>query len=208
VKAVTLQCLEAGAQGPFELRLFRGPFAYGDTVIEDTIAVSTLVHLHKPKTIFEFGTFRGLMTVNMAINAPPDARVYTLDIPPEKRDTLPARGWDRTIDDRVIGELYRRSAHADRITQILCDSRALDTTPYAGRMDFVFIDASHDYESVVNDTKKAMEMVSEDGVVAWHDYASDYPGVFGHLHELGRQCEVFWIVGTRVAFCRNRGYGK
>jgi hypothetical protein len=59
---------------------------------------------------------------------------------------------------------------------------------------------------VVNDTKKALEMVSEDGVVAWHDYASDYPGVHRHLHELGRQREVVWIVGTRVAFMRGRGY--
>jgi predicted O-methyltransferase YrrM len=206
MKTVTLEALEADSNEPFELRLFRGPFAYGDTLLVDTAAVATLVHLRKPKTVFEFGTFRGLMTVNLAINAHGDARVYTLDIPPEQRHTLPTRGWDRTIDDRVIGELYRRSAHAGRITQVLCDSRALDTAPYAGRMDFVFIDASHDYESVVNDTNKALEMVSEEGVVAWHDYASDYPGVHRHLHELGRQREVVWIVGTRVAFMRGRGY--
>ena len=208
VKATTLEALERQAPAPFELRLYRAPLTFGDTFTPDTLALTTLVRLRNPRTVFEFGTFRGLMTVNLLINAADDAQMYTLDIPPEKRDTLTAGGWDRSIDDSVIGEIYRRSPYAGRITQILSDSRALDTAPYVGKMDFVFIDASHEYEFVVNDTKKAFEMLSPDGVVAWHDYADDYPGVRRHLDELGREREVFWVTGTRIAFCRRGGYGS
>ena len=114
--------------------------------------------------------------------------MYTLDIPPEKRHTLPERGWDRTIDDRVIGELYRRSPHAGRIEQILCDSRALDTAPYAGSMDFVFIDASHDYESVVNDTR-ALDLCRGRGV--WRARLRQrHPGVHA-TSRLGRSASVW-----------------
>ena len=68
VRSVTLESLEAESNGgkPFELRLFRAPFAYGDTGTPDMMALCTLVSLRKPKTVFEFGTFRGFMTVNLA----------------------------------------------------------------------------------------------------------------------------------------------
>lgn len=204
VKPITFDDLEAQAGGPFELRLLRAPFKFGDTGSLDVLAVCTLAAFRKPRAVFEFGTFRGFMTINMLLNAPDDARAYTLDIPPAKRGGLTEGGWDRTIDDGLIGELYRGTPYAARIEQILCDSRELDTSPYAGKMDFIFIDASHEYEFVVNDTAKARQMLSQDGVIAWHDYATDHPGVGRHLEELARDRDIFWVVGTRVAFCRGR----
>jgi hypothetical protein len=185
-----------------ELLLLQCPQVYGETPHVDLLALATLVRTRRPATAFEFGTFRGQMTMNIVMNAPDGARVFTLDIPQGDRGGL--EGWDKSIDDSVIGQLYRGTPYAARITQLLSDSRSFDPSPYRGKMDFVFVDACHDYEFVRNDSEKGFEMLSHDGVIAWHDYSPAYPGVSRYLEEAARSRDVFWVEGTQVAFCRSR----
>ena len=45
-----------------------------------------------------------------------------------------------------------------------------------GKAEFIFIDGGHDAPVVTSDTLKALEMVSPDGVIVWHDYR-DFKGV-------------------------------
>lgn len=200
LKTVSLESLTTQ---PHEVRLWRMPTgSFGDSPLTDLMVLCTLVRMRRPKNVFEFGTFRGLATLQLALNTEESTRIFTLDIPPEKRSTLTEGGWDAGVSDSIIGELYRNSPYASRVTQILCDSRELDTTPYAGQMDFIFIDASHEYEFVKNDSEKAFQMVSRGGIIAWHDYAETFHGVRRYLEELARTREVCWVKDTWVAFCK------
>jgi predicted O-methyltransferase YrrM len=36
--------------------------------------------------------------------------------------------------------------------------------------EFIFIDAGHRYEEVLNDSRRALEVLSPNGCVVWHDY--------------------------------------
>lgn len=125
----------------------------GDVTTYELYVLNCLVKSIGPKNIFEIGTLHGRTTVNLLDSAEGLETLYTLDIMEE----LPS--------NRFAGH-----PRADHVKRIVCDSRDLDTTPYRRRMDFVFIDADHTYDAVVNDSKKAMEMLSNPGVLVWHDY--------------------------------------
>jgi hypothetical protein len=49
----------------------------------DIINLCALVRGVKPKRIFEIGTFHGYTTLQMALNAPVDSEIFTLDLSPE-----------------------------------------------------------------------------------------------------------------------------
>jgi len=187
---------------PHEIRMWQVPAgSFGDTPLPDLLALCTLVRRRRPAKLFEFGTFRGLTTLQLALNTDDTARIFTLDIPPENRSSLTEGGWDATVSDAVVGELYRSSPYAAKVTQILCDSRKFDPEPYAGQMDFIFIDASHEFDFVRNDTEKALRMAAKGGIIAWHDYSAEFTGVKRVLEDLARSREVCWVAGTYVAYC-------
>jgi hypothetical protein len=55
----------------------------------------------------------------------------------------------------------------------------------------------------VSDTGKALTMVRPGGLVLWHDYSPECPGVFRALNELATQVPLVHIQGTTlVAFRR------
>lgn len=126
---------------------------HGDISTYELITLNSLVKHYQPKTLFEIGTLHGRTTVNLLANSPDGATVYTLDILEELPDNK-----------------FASHPRAKDVKRIVNDSRTLDTTPYAKKMDFVFIDANHEYDFVLNDSEKAMELVSDNGVVVWHDY--------------------------------------
>jgi len=51
-------------------------------------------------------------------------------------------------------------------------------------LDFVFIDASHEYEDVKNDILAWLPKVKKGGVIAGHDYSDAWPGVVNAVHEV------------------------
>src|SRR6185503_17662195 len=53
----------------------------GNVSERELITICRLVRQQQPMTLFEFGTFDGRTTLNLAANAPSDARVFTLDLP-------------------------------------------------------------------------------------------------------------------------------
>ena len=197
--------VETLATEPEAVSLALCPSEYGGSPLGDLLALGALVRTRQPQTIFEFGTFKGQTTLTMALNAPETARLYTMDLGPTNRGELDdIEEWQKHFDTTNVGEHYRRSRYANRVTQLFGDSRAFDTTPYQGKMDFVYVDACHEYDYVRSDSEKAFEMLAADGIVAWHDYSTAFPGVRRYLEELALTREVFWVEGTQVVFCRGK----
>ncbi|MBI5055286.1 MAG: class I SAM-dependent methyltransferase [Nitrospirae bacterium] len=151
----------------------------------DMAYVCAIAAFIKAVNIFEFGTYRGQTTCSLA-GTGDNTRVYTLNLPPE-------------YDPRYapyIGKFIQKSPFKQRIIQLFDDSLKFDTSPYAKKMDYIFIDADHSYEYVKNDTEKALDMLRPGGVIVWHDYAAKSPGVYKFIQEFSCKRPVFRIRNT------------
>ncbi len=154
----------------------------------DMVYVCGMASAANAKRIFEFGTYRGQTTCGLA-SVCKDAQIYTLNLPPD----------DDPRYAPYIGMYIARSPDRDRITQIYCDSRTFDTSPYRESMDYIFIDGDHSYEGVKNDTEKALQLLKPGGVIVWHDYAAKSPGVLDYLAEFSQERPLFRLRKTCLA---------
>lgn len=178
---------------PFHHHLF------GETPSHDLLAICAIVRRLAPRRIFEFGTFTGSTTLAMILNAPSTTEIWTLDLAFGQRHAISGlNSWNRSIDDAVIGRSFTGTKGSKRIHQLFGNSLKFDPQPFRARMDVVFIDASHGYRFVVNDTSKAFVMKSTGGVILWHDYPT-CEGVKRHLEELPPSRRPTRIQHTNVA---------
>ena len=109
------------------------------------------------------------------------------------------------VEHRQIGADYLGHPLAGNVTQIFGDT--FDPSTWAkipDGIDFAFIDASHSYEAVRNDTEKLWPKLSPKAVVLWHDYTesvSPERGVGKYIRELMKtHPDVFICAGTDMAF--------
>jgi hypothetical protein len=83
------------------------------------------------------------------------------------------------------------------IKQIYGDSAAFDFTPYKNKMDFIFVDGSHQYDYVVNDTKVALSLLRDSkGIILWHDYDAWF-GVTLALNEFQQNNPEFRLTSIK-----------
>jgi hypothetical protein len=59
-----------------------------------------------------------------------------------------------------------------------------------GELDFVYIDGNHDYEYVKRDLDNYYTLVKDGGILAGHDYNSDWPGVIRAVDEFANQRDL------------------
>ena len=61
----------------------------------------------------------------------------------------------------------------NKIVPLEGDSASFDFEPFFDRVDFVFVDGSHSYEYVMNDSSVAFKLLRDGkGTVLWHDYGT------------------------------------
>ncbi len=141
------------------------------------------------RIIVEIGTFDGRTTLNLAVNAPAQTPVFTLDLPPDEAAAFAlAPGERQYVDKPKPGARFRAapspwSAAAAQITQLHGDSATFDWSPYAAKAGLVFVDGSHAYDYVKKDSETAMRLIASGGIVLWHDYGR-WEGVTRALDEL------------------------
>lgn len=158
----------------------------------DLLYVAAIAKYLKAKQIFEFGTYMGRTTRQLA-SLGEDVHVTTLNLPPDKD----------TVSGHLLQFFFKNSPVKNRINQIFCDSREFDPTPYRQSMDLIFIDADHSYEGVKCDTEKAFEMLAPGGTVIWHDYAPKSPGVVQYMREFTQEKPVFRVHKTCLTVYRD-----
>jgi predicted O-methyltransferase YrrM len=182
----------------------------GNVSPQELEIISKLVKLLDPRTIFEIGTFDGRTTLNLAAHSRADARVYTLDLPRSGMDQagLPLAFHDRKyVDKAESGVRFHGTELERKIVQLYGDSATFDYRPYHGKVDFLFVDGSHSYHYVLNDSWSALRMVRGRGLIVWHDYVPSghqcWPGLVRALEELHASAPAFrglqHIAGTALA---------
>ena len=159
--------------------------------------------------IFEFGTCSGKTAHVLALNAPEGSLVYTLTIHPDQLAAMEfENGDDRLHQGRAAHEsayvtfYYEGQPTAEKIRQIFSDSKVFDETPLKGTVDLVFIDGAHTRTYVENDTNKAMAMLTDRGIILWHDYKPDAPDVFAYLNKLSETLPLVHIKDTDIVMYR------
>lgn len=158
----------------------------------------------RPRGIFEIGTYTGLSTLVMAMNAPGDAEIFTLDLAPESRQAHARSLGMGDFPEYEVGAHFAGHPAAPRIHQLFGDARDLDPAPFRGGIDLVFIDANHTYDFVRLDSEHALAMVRPGGLIVWDDYvwterAPECAGVTRCVNELAVTRPVRRLAGTRLA---------
>ena len=162
--------------------------------LKELASLAFLVKSIKPKAIFEFGTFVGRTTSLLALNTDDDCTIHTIDLP-------------QADVQHIIGEEYKGKQFSKRIIQYNSDSRKFDFEKLLSKIDFVWVDACHDYEFVKKDTENAFNICKPGGIIAWHDYRPTawWSGVTMCLRELNKnKLNIHHINGTTIAFCINQ----
>lgn len=145
----------------------------GNVTLLELVVINILIRNHNPNLIFEIGTFDGRTTLNMAANSSAESKIYSLDLPKEQHDSakLPLSPSDSLyIKKDISGARYLNIDKENKICQIYGDSAGFDFSPYFNKIDFVFVDGAHTYEYVLNDTKIALKLLRNNGIILWHDY--------------------------------------
>lgn len=189
---------------PDALELGDGAGSY----IIDLLGLCAACRITNARTFFEIGTFNGFTAYHAALNMPDDAKIYTLDLPPEDpTSSLHVTAMDtRTIRHSKANKVmvFDGTPVAPRITQLLGDSAKYDYSPYHGKVDVFFVDGAHSYEYVKSDTMNAFECVHEGSMLLWHDFGRvGVNGVSRWLFELtSAGFDIYAVPGGSLAYLR------
>lgn len=176
-----------------------GRAAGGTTILETAILIAA-ARIVQAKRVFEFGTFMGANTLNLALSVPDDGEVFTLDladpdIVQHKADEVFAK-THLAADSMIFSGLPEER----KIRRLTGNSRTFDFSPWHDSIDLSFIDGGHDLETVRADTKSAFAMSRHGSAIAWHDYGNaDYPELTAFL-DLSRSHSLVHIEDTMLCF--------
>ncbi len=158
-----------------------------NTSPNDLYVICALIKYLHPKNIFEFGTHDGASTFQFAVNADDSAIIHTIEL---DKDSFYSRFKNRytghrspTEIDTEVGRHFRDTVQAKKIRQLRGDSYHYDFEPFFKNMDLIFIDGEHSFKYVERDTANGFKMLSDKGIIIWHDY-DVYPDVNRFLSQL------------------------
>lgn len=190
-----------------EINPLIGEHVKGDADPPNLRLLVRLVKYLEPSTVLEIGTFRGKTTYNFAIHTPPHTEIATIALPRERIGECgaPIYGTDTVyfLPQDEIGTVFRGKPEERRIRQIFADAYSKDCERQvdeflAGRgIDFAFIDAAHDFNSIRSNFENLVEpRLSEKGVVVFDNYG-DLQTHMGVAHFLTQKAyfdhyALFW----------------
>ena len=166
------------------------------------------------KNIFEFGTCSGKTTYLMALNSDEDTKITSLTLKPSLINSIKKNEKDNNISFRNIKNesvyekfLFSGTDVENKIKIIFQNSLDFNEKNLEKKMDLIFIDGGHTYSVVKNDTEKSFNMLSNNGMILWHDYA---PGkksskdIVKYLGEISKTKQIFHIENTSICYFQNK----
>jgi hypothetical protein len=177
----------------------------GGTSLLETMLIIAATRIVNARQVFEIGTFLGGNTLNMALNLPDDARIFTLDL-----DEQHAVDVKQLPEDAPLTRLHLASQSsldfagtpvAGKISRLVGNSTTFDFSGWRNSVDLSFIDGGHDFATVKSDTENAFEMASIErpSCILWHDYHSwEYPALTCYLDDLAKERKIFHVEDTTL----------
>ncbi|MDQ1427667.1 MAG: hypothetical protein QOK39_1143 [Acidimicrobiaceae bacterium] len=173
-------------------------------------ALGSLVRALRPSSVLEFGTYLGVGTLTVALNAPDDCRIATVDLPdqPFQQDAHGLNEADLALIETSrtrVGEAFWHAGLGDRIRQIRADSLRWEPDQSLAPVDFALIDGGHSTAVVKADTENTLKLLADDGTIVWDDYFHLYPDVVEYLESLAAEGRpLFAIRRTNVVIYNPR----
>jgi hypothetical protein len=202
-------------KGGFKDRVIRVvmPALYTPVLLETSILVA-LSRFVKAQTFFEFGTYLGVQTLNIAMNMPEHARVWTLDFDADSYKRAKQHAHDVSVSERHFDSedalAFLDTPEERKITRLFCDSNDFDSSPYSSLLDMVYVDGGHDARTLEADTKSALDMIKKDKLscIAWHDYKNPHhPQLTAYLDQLSATHTMYHVEETMLCFHLNQQIG-
>ena len=165
----------------------------------EQLCLQTLIRTRGCRTAFEIGTFNGGTTRLMAEALPTDGRVYTLDLPPAAFDATQSPAG---FSGSSVGVAYRGSPAEHKITQLFGDSLSFDFAPYQRSADLVLVDAGHEYENGLSDSRAALRLVRPGGIILWDDFEPYWHGLVTGICDAMAGRDLARLAGTALAVHR------
>ena len=193
--------------------LIPSPDIGSTTMLEKAVLVS-LLKLNKSKRIFEFGTFRGETTHLFCENSCPDSEIISIDLPKsvDQINSISDLSNLNLLNDVDNDNFLRKfrvnnmfpefqaiiKAEKKRVKLLELDSRFIDPKNFYP-IDFIFIDGGHSTELIENDTRKSFKMLSNSGIIVWHDYNSEiHMDVTNYLEKFSNEknftYSTYWVL--------------
>lgn len=132
------------------------------TDYEDTNLVVNL--LMNCNSILELGTYKGHTTENIANYVQKCSRLVTVDIVKEKHNIIPQFQSHELLSEQESGMIIENSK-VEKVISTTDEFFEKNTETFDG----IFIDASHDYDQVLRDSKNSIKILNSNGIIVWHD---------------------------------------
>jgi hypothetical protein len=164
--------------------------------VDDAPILRYLYRNFRPRRHLEFGTWQGFGATLCLEEC--DATVWTINLPfGESKDHqenvysnypsetsalqrwaervgLPEKPFYRTDQLGFIGRHYLGRHFGHRVCQIYAHSSEWDISNYPEYFfDSCLVDGGHERDIILNDTRKALSLLRQDGMIMWHDFSLD-----------------------------------
>ena len=136
----------------------------------DYQALAAIALRFQPRRIFEIGTYLGV-TSDFFLALLPQSELVSIAYCNPRFRLVRRRFNNSELPRADVGSAVEHSRR-DRYTQMYGDSHTLapaEIVERFGRFDLVFIDGDHSRDGVAMDTQFAWKVLTEDGIVCWHD---------------------------------------
>jgi SAM-dependent methyltransferase len=133
----------------------------------------------------EVGSWKGRSATFMAVEIANSNKTIKFDCVDTWEGSVEHMEFDEVVNKKLYDVfLTKIEPVKDIINPIKMSSIEASKLYQDESLDFVFIDASHEYEDVKNDILAWLPKVKKGGILAGHDFTDAFPGVVDAVNEL------------------------